>query len=83
MYSDEEESLIFGPAAVSQKEAQTDFEQRTKQTFFLPYESTVGSHSQLERCHHPDYILEQVFPRALYIVSSVLMMIDFYVSLQT
>lgn len=35
--------------------------------------------SQLERCHHPDFILEQVFPRVLYILSSVLMMIDFYV----
>lgn len=42
MYSDEEESLIFGPASVR---AQTDFEQRTKHKFFLPYESTVGSHS--------------------------------------
>lgn len=30
MYSDAEESLIFGPAPVSQKEVRTDFEQRTK-----------------------------------------------------
>ena len=61
-----------------QTKRKTDLEQHPNINFSSRMRALLGV-SQLERCHHPDFILEQVFPRVLYILSSVLMMIDFYV----
>lgn len=58
MYSDEEESLIFGASRSVKKNFR----------LILTDLALLGVTSQLERCHHPDFILEQVFsPSSVYI----------------
>lgn len=68
MYSDEEESLIFGASRSVKKNFRLILNSAQILIFSSRMRALLAVTSQLERCHHPDFILEQVFsPSSVYI----------------